>query len=77
MHRQQRKKKRLGDELVMLSSSLFQQEKLLKRYNMEIEEKRQIILNLNRQLNQKSHALEEKLAMINRADRKDDSNNMS
>jgi predicted nucleic acid-binding Zn-ribbon protein len=71
------KKKRLGDELVMLSSSLFQQEKLLKRYNMEIEEKRQIILNLNRQLNQKSHALEEKLAMINRADRKDDSNNMS
>jgi hypothetical protein len=61
------KKKRLGDELVMLSSSLFQQEKLLKRYNMEIEQKKQIISNLNRQLNQKSRALEEKLAKIDQA----------
>lgn len=55
------KKKRLGDEVVKLSSSLFQQEKLQKRYNMEIEEKKQIILNLDRQLNQKSNALQEKL----------------
>jgi predicted RNase H-like nuclease (RuvC/YqgF family) len=58
------KKKRLGDELVKLSSSLFQQEKLLNRYNREIEEKKKIISNLNRQLNEKSHALEEKLAKI-------------
>jgi hypothetical protein len=58
------KKKRLGDELVKLSSSLFQQEKLQKRYYVEIEEKKQIIFNLNRQLNQKSRALEEKLATI-------------
>jgi hypothetical protein len=71
------KKKQLGGEMVKLSSDLLQLEKLRNRYHMEIEEKRQIILNLNRQLNQKSHALEEKLAMINRADRKDDSNNMS
>jgi predicted RNase H-like nuclease (RuvC/YqgF family) len=70
------KKKRLGDELVKLSSFLFQQEKLQKRYNMEIEEKKQIILNLNRQLNEKSLALEEKLAKIDRADRKDNSNNI-
>jgi hypothetical protein len=61
------KKKQLGDELVKLSSSLLQQEKLQKRYNMEIKEKKQIILNLNRQLNQKSHALEEKLAKIDQA----------
>jgi hypothetical protein len=55
------KKKRLGNELVKLSSSLFQQEKLQKRYQMEIEQKKQIISNLNLQLNQKSSALEEKL----------------
>jgi hypothetical protein len=61
------KKKRLGDELVMLSSSLFQQEKLRNRYHMEIEEKKQIISNLNRQLNEKSCALEEKLAKIDQA----------
>jgi hypothetical protein len=52
------KKKRLGDEVVKLSSSLFQQEKLQKRYHMEIEEKKQIILNLNRQLNEKSDVLQ-------------------
>jgi predicted RNase H-like nuclease (RuvC/YqgF family) len=57
------KKKRLGDEVLKLSSNLFQLEKLCKRYHMEIEEKKQIILNLNRQLNQKSRALEAMLAM--------------
>jgi chromosome segregation ATPase len=61
------KKKQLGGELVKLSSSLFQQEKLQKRCHMEIEEKKQIISNLNRQLNQKSCALEEKLAKIDQA----------
>jgi chromosome segregation ATPase len=60
-------KKRLGDELVNLSLSLFEQENLLKRYNKEIEEKKQIILNLNRQLNQKSRRLEVKLAKIDQA----------
>jgi hypothetical protein len=60
-------KKRLGDELVKLSSTQLQQENLLKRYNREIEVKKQIILNLNRQLNQKSHRLEGKLAKIDQA----------
>jgi hypothetical protein len=60
-------KKRLGDELVNLSSSLFEQENLLKWYNREIEDKKQIILNLNRQLNQKSRRLEVKLAKIDQA----------
>jgi replication initiation and membrane attachment protein DnaB len=57
------KKKRLGDEVVKLSSSLFKKEKLQKRYNMEIEEKKEIVSNLDRQLNEKSHALEAILAM--------------
>jgi chromosome segregation ATPase len=57
-------KKRLEDELVKLSSSLFQQENLQKQYNREIEKKKQIISNLNRQLNQKSSRLEEKLSKI-------------
>jgi chromosome segregation ATPase len=61
------KKKRLGDEVVKLNSNLFQLEKLCKRYYMEIEEKKQIISNLNRQLNEKSCALEEKLAKIDQA----------
>jgi hypothetical protein len=55
------KKKRLGDEVVKLSSELLQLKKLQKRCHMEIEEKRQIMSNLNQQLNQKSCALEEKL----------------
>jgi hypothetical protein len=38
---------------------------------MEIEEKKQIILNLNQQLNQKSHALEEQLVKIDQAKRTD------
>jgi chromosome segregation ATPase len=58
------KKKRLGGEMVKLSSDLLQLEKLRNRYHMEIEEKKQIISNLNRQLNHKSNALEEKLASI-------------
>jgi chromosome segregation ATPase len=58
------KKKQLGNEAVKLSSNLLQLEKLRKRYHMEIEEKKQIISNLNRQLSQKSHDLEEKLAKI-------------
>jgi nitric oxide synthase oxygenase domain/subunit len=55
------KKKRSGDEVLKLSSQL---EKLQKRYKMEIRLKKEIISNLNQQLNQKSHALEEKLAKI-------------
>jgi hypothetical protein len=42
------KKKRLGDEAVKLSSNLIQLEKLRKRCHMEIEEKKQIISNLDR-----------------------------
>lgn len=57
------KKKRVGTEAAKLNSNLFQLEKLCKRYHMEIEEKKQIILNLDRQLNQKSNALQEKLTI--------------
>jgi hypothetical protein len=56
------RKKRLGDEVVKISSYLSQLKKLQKRHKNEIRLKRQIILNLNQQLNQKSSALEEKLA---------------
>jgi hypothetical protein len=59
----ERKKKQLGDEAEKLSSNLIQLEKLCKWYHMEIEEKKQIISNLDRQLHQKSRALEEKLTI--------------
>jgi DNA repair exonuclease SbcCD ATPase subunit len=57
------RKKRLRDEIVKLSSSTQYLKKSLHWYEMEIEEKKEIISNLNRQLNQKSDALE-KLATL-------------
>jgi hypothetical protein len=60
------KKKRLVDEAVKLSSNVVQLEKFRKQYHMEIQEKKQIISNLDRQLNQKSRALE-KLTKIDQA----------
>lgn len=56
------KKKQLGDEVAELSSSKSQLEKLRKWYHIEIGLKKEIISNLDRQLNQKIYALEEKLA---------------
>jgi chromosome segregation ATPase len=61
------RKKRLGDEVVKISSYLSQLKKLQKRHKNEIRLKKEIISNLDRQLNQKSHALEEKLAKIDQA----------
>jgi hypothetical protein len=55
-------KKQLANEAVALSSHVFQLEKLQKQCQMEIQQKRQIISNLDQQLNQKVHALEKKLA---------------
>jgi hypothetical protein len=52
------RKKHLGDELSRLSSSKSQLEKLQKSYQMDIGLKKEIVSNLNRQLNQKSCALE-------------------
>ena len=52
------RKKRLRDEVVKLSSSTQYLRKSLHWYEMEIEEKKEIISNLNRQLNHKSDALE-------------------
>lgn len=52
------RKKRLRDEVVNLSSNTQYLKKSLHWYEMEIKEKKQIISNLNRQLNQKSDALE-------------------
>ena len=57
----QSRKKRLGDEVATQCSSITQLEKSLNWYKTEIEQKKQIISNLNQQLNQKSNALEEKL----------------
>jgi hypothetical protein len=57
------KKKQSRDQVAIpiLSSSIPQLKKSLNWYKMEIEQKKQIILNLNQQLNQKSNALEEKI----------------
>lgn len=55
------KKKRLVDEVVKLNSYLSQLKKLLKRHKMEIELKKDIISNLDQQLNQKSDVLQEKI----------------
>lgn len=55
------KKKRLVDEVIRLNSYLSQLKKLLKRHKMEIELKKDIISNLDQQLNQKSDALQEKI----------------
>jgi hypothetical protein len=55
------KKKQSRDEVAILSSGISQLKKSLNWYKMEIEQKKQIISNLNQQLNQKSKELEEKL----------------
>ena len=53
------RRKKLGDEVATQCSSITQLEKSLNWYKTEIEQKKQIISNLNQQLNQKSNALEE------------------
>ena len=52
------RKKKLGDEVFKLSSYLSQLGKLQKWYQTDIGLKKEIISNLNQQLNQKSQALE-------------------
>jgi hypothetical protein len=56
------RKKHLRDEVARLISNKSQLENLQKRYQMEIEQKKHIISNLDQQLNQKISALEEKLS---------------
>ena len=60
------KKKQLKDDLVKLTSSKSQLEKLHKRYHMEIGLKKEIVSNLDQQLNQKSNALEELSTQANK-----------
>ena len=60
------KKKQSRDEIAILNSSISQLKKSLNRYKIEIEDKKQIISNLNRQLNQKSNALEELSPLVNK-----------
>ena len=57
----QTRKKQLGDEVAALNVIKLQLEQSLNWYEMQIEDKKQIISNLDRQLNQKVLALEEKL----------------
>lgn len=55
-------KKHLGNDVATtLCSHIFQLERLRKQYQVDISQKRQIISNLDQQLNQKIYALEEKL----------------
>ena len=58
------KKKRLGDEIAIQRSCASELQKLRNRYEMEIDMKKEIISNLDRQINQKSNALQEKLNKI-------------
>jgi predicted Fe-S protein YdhL (DUF1289 family) len=53
-------KKSIGENATQCSS-ITQLEKSLNWYKMEIKQKKEIIANLDQQLNQKSNALEEKL----------------
>ena len=53
------RKRQSEDEIAILSSSISQLGKSLNRYKIEIEDKKEIVANLNRQLNQKSYVLEE------------------
>ena len=55
------RKKQLGDEVATQCSSISKLEKSLNWYKVEIKQKKEIISNLDQQLNQKSNALEEKL----------------
>ncbi len=52
------RKKKLGDEVATQCSSITQLEKSLNWYKMEIKQKKEIISNLDQQLNHKSDALE-------------------
>jgi len=58
------RKKQSRDEITILSTSISQLAKSLNRYKIEIEEKKQIISNLNRQLNEKSDELDEKISAL-------------
>lgn len=60
------RKKKLGDEVATQCSSISQLEKSLNWYKTEIEQKKQIISNLNQQLNQKSNAFEELSTQANK-----------
>lgn len=60
------RKKRLRDEVVKLSSGTEYLRKSLHWYEMEIKEKKEIISNLDRQLNQKSEALEKLTTLANK-----------
>ena len=60
------RKKQSKDEIAILNSSISQLKKSLNGYRIEIEDKKQIISNLNRQLNQKSNALEELSTQANK-----------
>lgn len=55
------RKKQLGDEVAALSVSVSQLKKSLNWYETQIEDRKQIISNLDRHLNQKILALEKKL----------------
>ena len=56
------RKKKLGDEVAIQCSTISQFEKSLNWYKMEIKQKKEIISNLDQQLNHKSNALEEELS---------------
>jgi hypothetical protein len=60
------RKKRLRDEVVKLSSSTEYLRKSLHWYEMEIKEKKEIVSNLDRQLDQKSKALEKLATLANK-----------
>ena len=57
----QLRKKKLGDEVATQCSSITHLEKSLSWYKMEIKQKKEIISNLDQQLNHKSDALEKLL----------------
>ena len=64
------KKKQSRGEIAIVSSNISQLKKLQKRYHMEIEQKKEIISNLDQQLNQKSYTLEKKLIRNDSATKK-------
>jgi chromosome segregation ATPase len=55
------RKKKLNDEVATQRSSISKLEKSLNWYKVEIKQKKEIISNLDQQLNHKSDALKEKL----------------
>jgi hypothetical protein len=61
------RKKQSKDEIAILSLNISQLKKLEKWYHMETGLKKEIISNLDRQLNQKSNALGEKLNRVDSA----------